>query len=114
MPVCRSWECRVTTWHVTPSFPWLGAATGRRRAWLGGRAMSDELLIWASDGVWYQYRDPDTRRMKSSFLGFCDSYEGVNQFAETHRIALEIFPAETCAGAKRPAVRAAGAQKQGR
>ena len=75
--------------------------------------MSDELLIWASDGVWYQYRDSDTHRIKSSFLGFCDSYEGVKQFAETHDIALEIFPSKARAGAERPAARAARAQRQG-
>ena len=72
-----------------------------------------ELLIWASDGVWYQYRDPDTRQIKTSFLGVCDSYEGVHDFAEAHGIPLEIFPSKSSSVAKRPAACAARAQRQG-
>jgi len=68
---------------------------------------SGELLIWASDGVWYQYRDTATHQVKTSFLGFCDSFEGVNEFAESHGIPLETFPRQ------HPAARAAKAQTAG-
>jgi hypothetical protein len=54
----------------------------------------EELLIWADDGAWFQYRD-EYGRVRTSFLGFCDSALGLERFALEHGIAFQLFSSST-------------------
>jgi hypothetical protein len=60
-----------------------------------------ELMIWADDGAWFQYRDPETRKIHTSFMGFCDSLEGLRAFCRDAGIPLREFPSKRPSVAKR-------------
>jgi len=52
---------------------------------------SDEALIWAHDGAWYQYRD-EQRQLQLCHLGFVDSFRGLCDYAEEHGIPVFRLP----------------------
>ena len=70
---------------------------------------SDELLIYADAGAWFQYRD-EYGRIRTSYLGHCDSAEGLRRFAQRRGINWRLFTEP----AKQHAARAAKAQLQGK
>jgi hypothetical protein len=75
--------------------------------------MADELMIWAEDGAWFQHRD-EHGRVRTSFMGFCDTYEGLADFCRDAGIPLRIFPKKLPSVAKRYALSGQRTQSKGR
>ena len=50
----------------------------------------DELIFWAENAAWFQYRD-ECGRVRTSCLGNCDSVEGLAKFCQRHEISFQIF-----------------------
>ena len=51
---------------------------------------SDELMFWADDAAWFQYRD-EYGRVRTSLLGNCDSVEGLRRFCEAQQIPFKAY-----------------------
>jgi hypothetical protein len=73
----------------------------------------NEMMIWADDGAWFQYRD-ENGRTRTNFLGHCDTLEGLRTFCRHHDIPLHIFSRRSATArgnANTPAVRATPREK---
>jgi hypothetical protein len=76
--------------------------------------MNEEaVMILSHDGAWFQCPGK-TGRVRTFFLGHCDSFKGLVDFCRDAGIPLRVFSRQASSDAKRPAARAARAQRYGK
>jgi hypothetical protein len=69
--------------------------------------MNEEtVMILSHNSAWYQYPDI-TGRVRTFFLGHCDSFAGLVDFCRDAGIPLMVFSRRPSSHAKRSAARAA-------